>query len=75
MHLHRGRAGAGRGGEPDVVVFLPVHGALDATHEAQRVAELAEAGATHVLLLALDDDPLLEDLVAFVAKDLRPLVP
>jgi len=75
VHLRSGRAGAGRAGEPDVVVFLPVHGALDATHEAQRVAELADAGATHVVLLAIEDDPRLEDLVTFVARDLRPLVP
>ena len=75
VHLRSGRAGAGRTGEPDVVVFLPVHGALDATYEAQRVAELADAGATHVVLLAIEDDPLLEDLVTFIARDLRPLVP
>ncbi len=74
VHLRRGRADAGRAGEPDVVVFLPVQGELDATREAARVSELADAGATHVVLLALDDDPLLEDLVAFVARDLRPLV-
>ena len=75
VHLRNGRAGAGRDGEADVVVFLPVHGELVASREAQRVAELTEAGATHVLLLALDDSPLLEDLVVFVAQDLRPLVP
>ncbi len=75
VHLRSGRAVSGRDGAADVVVFLPVHGALDAAREARRVADLADAGATHVVLLAIEDDPLLEDLVRFVARDLRPLVP
>lgn len=73
-HLRAGRAGAGRDGSSDVVVFMPVKGQPEATSVADRVSQFVVAGATHVILLAVDDSPVLEDFVQFVAHDVRPLV-
>ncbi|MGH3095544.1 MAG: LLM class flavin-dependent oxidoreductase [Streptosporangiales bacterium] len=76
--LRSARADAGRSGEPpaDIVAFVPVEGRLGASDVAGRVAECADAGATHVALLAVGDDaPALADYAPFVAREVRPLVP
>ncbi len=78
--LRTGRQRAGREGLGEVVVFLAVEGELDAGPMASQVAAMVQAGATHVVLHALDTAlgrsgaPELEDVARFVAHDLRPLV-
>ncbi|MGI8677546.1 MAG: LLM class flavin-dependent oxidoreductase [Jatrophihabitans sp.] len=59
----------------DVVVFQVVEGDPVAADVAAKVAELAAAGATHVMLHAMNGAPELEDFVQFVAHDVRRLVP
>lgn len=73
-HLHAGRARAGRSGSSDVVVFMPVEGPREAADVADRVNEFVTAGATHVILHGVGDNPDLEDFVQFVVADVRPLV-
>ncbi|GAB3589909.1 LLM class flavin-dependent oxidoreductase [Angustibacter peucedani] len=80
-HLRAGREAAGREGLGDVVVFLAVTGPLDVDRVAAQVAEMADAGATHVPVLALDTahgkhgaTPL-EDVTRWVATELRAAVP
>lgn len=76
--LDTARAAAGRSGDlpPDVVAFMPVEGRLGAAQVADRVAEYAHAGATHVILLAVGDEgPEMADYATFVAQEVRPLVP
>lgn len=71
-----GAPSAGTGGRgSDVVVFVPVPAPMDAAVVAARVAEFVEAGATHAILLDVDDSTPLEEFVRFVARDVRPLVP
>ncbi len=73
-HLLAGRAGAGREGSADVVVFMPIQGPLEASDVAERVDTFVSAGATHVILHDVGDAGPLEDVVRFVAQDVRPLV-
>lgn len=75
--LRAARADAGRSEEPpaDVVVFVPVEGRLGAADVAARVDEYANAGATHVALLAVGDGgPALADYATFVGRQVRSLV-
>lgn len=70
------RAAAGRSGDPDVVMFVAVERRLGPAQIAERVAEYTDAGATQVALLAVGDDgPDLPEFAAFVAREVRPLVP
>jgi alkanesulfonate monooxygenase SsuD/methylene tetrahydromethanopterin reductase-like flavin-dependent oxidoreductase (luciferase family) len=73
-HLRAGRTRADHGHGEHVVVFLTVHGALDAPSLAARCTELSAAGATHVALHVLDAAVPLEEVTRFVAQQLRPLV-
>lgn len=78
MQLQEARSAAGRADDPpaDVVVFAPVQGRLGAAEVAGRVVEYADAGATHVALLAAgDDSPDLAEYAAFIAREVRPLIP
>ncbi len=71
------RTSSGRATEPgpDVVTFVPVEAHLSAAEVATRVTEYADAGATHVALLAVGDDvPPLADYCTFVAGTVEPLV-
>jgi alkanesulfonate monooxygenase SsuD/methylene tetrahydromethanopterin reductase-like flavin-dependent oxidoreductase (luciferase family) len=77
VQLQAARVAAGRSADlpPDVVAFMPVDGRLEAAQVAGRVTEYADAGATHVVLLAVGDDgPELSDYATFVAREVRPLV-
>lgn len=74
-HVVAGRGEAGREGTPDVVVFMAFDGSLDASNVAPRVEAFASAGATHVILHDVGGAGPLEDVVRFVAQDVRPLVP
>jgi alkanesulfonate monooxygenase SsuD/methylene tetrahydromethanopterin reductase-like flavin-dependent oxidoreductase (luciferase family) len=73
-HVHSARAESGRDGSPDVVVFVPIEGDHSAADVAAQLAEFAAAGATHLVLLEVGAGPSLEEWVAFVARDVRPLV-
>ena len=73
-HLAAGRDAAGRDDARTVVVFVTVDGRPDAAALAARIAQFADAGATHVALHHVGDGPDLEDFVRFVAGELRPLV-
>jgi alkanesulfonate monooxygenase SsuD/methylene tetrahydromethanopterin reductase-like flavin-dependent oxidoreductase (luciferase family) len=74
VHLRAGRQVSGRDGTGDVVVFVTITGPLDAAAVAARVAEYADAGATHVALHALEGTGELADVARFVAHEVRPLV-
>lgn len=66
--LDAGRERSGRHG--DVVVFMTVTDRQPGTAVAARVREFALAGATHVALHAVGDDPYpLPDFVRFVADE------
>lgn len=68
--LDAGRAISGRQG--DVVVFVTVPDRQPPTAIAERVREYAGAGATHVALHAVGDDPHpLPDFVRLVATEVR----
>jgi alkanesulfonate monooxygenase SsuD/methylene tetrahydromethanopterin reductase-like flavin-dependent oxidoreductase (luciferase family) len=73
-HLRAGRRTAGREGVGDVVVFLAVEGALDASAVADGVHEMVAAGATHVALYVRDSTVPLEDAAHFVVHELQPRV-
>lgn len=73
-HLASGRERAGRTGSGDVVVFVEVHGRPTAPYLADRVGEFVSAGATHVILHGVGDATDLEQFVALVAHEVRPLV-
>jgi alkanesulfonate monooxygenase SsuD/methylene tetrahydromethanopterin reductase-like flavin-dependent oxidoreductase (luciferase family) len=76
-HFRDGRAAqAGRpaGGREDVVVFVSVSADSPATDVAAVVGEYAAAGATHIAVNAAEDDADLERFVAFLAREVAPLV-
>ena len=76
-HFRDGRAAqAGRlaGGREDVVVFVSVSADSPATGIAAVVGEYAAAGATHIAVNAAEDDADLERFVAFLAREVAPLV-
>lgn len=67
-------AGREAGGRPaaDIVVFVSVHDRATAHDVATRVGGFTDAGATHVALHAVGDDPYpIEEFVRFVATDVR----
>lgn len=69
--LNAGREAAGRDA-PTVVVFVTITDRVLATAIAERVSEYAAAGATHVALHAVGDDPYpLSDFVRLVATEVR----
>ena len=73
-HLRQGRAGRPAGGREDVVVFISVPADSPATDIAAAVGEYATAGATHIAVNAAEDDADLERFVAFLAREVAPLV-
>ena len=73
--LHAGRAAAGRSDEaaPAVVAFAPVDSGLDAGGVLAEVDPYVEAGATHVAVLAVGDQPVdLADYARFLAQEVQP---
>jgi alkanesulfonate monooxygenase SsuD/methylene tetrahydromethanopterin reductase-like flavin-dependent oxidoreductase (luciferase family) len=74
VHLRAGRSAARHTGTGDVVVFADVPDSSPAEAIAQRVRDLAEAGATHVPLLAVGGSMPLERFATFVGEQVRPLV-
>lgn len=73
--LQAGRRAGNRTGASDVVVFVDVADRPSAPQVAARIAEHADAGATHVALRSVGDGPDLPDFARFVAEDVRALVP
>ena len=76
-HFRDGRAAqAGRHahGREDVVVFVSVPADSPATDIAAAVGEYAAAGATRIAVNAAGDDADLERFVAFLAREVAPLV-
>jgi alkanesulfonate monooxygenase SsuD/methylene tetrahydromethanopterin reductase-like flavin-dependent oxidoreductase (luciferase family) len=76
-HFRDGRAAqAGRlaDGRADVVVFVSVPADSPAADIAAAVGEYAAAGATHIAVNAAGDDADLERFVAFLAREVAPLV-
>jgi alkanesulfonate monooxygenase SsuD/methylene tetrahydromethanopterin reductase-like flavin-dependent oxidoreductase (luciferase family) len=71
------RAAAGRAAEAaDVVAFVPVENQLPAAQVAARLAEYADGGATHLIVLAVgDEDADLAGYAGFLAREVRPLIP
>ena len=62
-------------GTGDVVVFVPVVDQPGADAVAEHVREYVDAGATHIALLPVGDDPMpLEEFVGFVATEVRAVV-
>ncbi|MGI8664558.1 MAG: LLM class flavin-dependent oxidoreductase [Jatrophihabitans sp.] len=74
-HLRAGAVTGDRAGTGAVVVFVAVPASAGAVEVADRIAEFVEAGATHPILLAVDEGRPLESFVEFVAAEVRPLVP
>jgi 5,10-methylenetetrahydromethanopterin reductase len=68
----------GRAGQPDrtadVVVFVAVPAEHPAADIAATVREYARAGATHIAVNATEDDADLERFVAFLAREVGPLL-
>lgn len=56
----------------DVVVFLALPGRPDPDEALTRIAELVDAGATHVALLSVGDEVALEDFIDVVAREVTP---
>lgn len=75
--VREGRADAGRddGGEPEVVVFVPVADRPPAAEVAGLVGRYVEAGASTVALLSVGDRaPSLADFTGFVGREVQPLL-
>ena len=68
----------GRAGQPDrtadVVVFVAVPAEHPAADIAATVREYARAGATHIAVNAAEDDADVERFVAFLAREVAPLL-
>lgn len=69
------RTAAGRADDGIVVVFRGVADDEPAQRTAERVAVLAELGATHVILRPLDRDAALGGFIERIAGPVRALVP
>ena len=74
-HFLAGREQATDAGLGSVLtVFVPVDGRSGAAAIAAKVAEYADACATHVILHSVGDGPELEDFARMVGQDVKPLV-
>ncbi len=77
--LAEGLERSGRDAQLQVVQFLTVPENETADYTAARIREIAAAGVTHAILLAVADgppvDPPLERFVDRIVHDIRPLVP
>ncbi len=74
VQYRAGRAAAGQPDDGDVVAFVSITGPLDAQAVAGQFEPFVAAGATHVIVLAGDGTPPLEDVARFLADDVRRLV-
>ena len=70
-----GRERGGRDGSADVVCFITVERDVTAEAAAETIARYTAGGATHAILLGVGDTGReLAEFVAFVAREVRPLV-
>ena len=70
-HFSKGRSGRAGG---DVALFVSVPASAPAAEVAATVGEYTAAGATHVAINPGEDGTDLEPFVAFLAREVRPLL-